>query len=108
MRPIVEMEGVVSVSRSRILKVHTTRSWDFMGLTLDESNEVTPLQLAYGDDIVVGLFDSGNYFFSPSLLPARLETPKFSDHSSLFLSFSHAKTQLIQPYLLFHGGEFTT
>ena len=54
---------MVSVSRSRILKVHTTRSWDFMGLTLDESSEVTPLQLAYGDDIVVGLLDSG-FFFS--------------------------------------------
>ena len=53
------MEGVVSVFRSRTMKLHTTRSWDFMGLTLEESSEVTPLQLAYGDDIVVGVLDSG-------------------------------------------------
>ncbi|KAK2982019.1 hypothetical protein RJ640_013229 [Escallonia rubra] len=41
------------------MQLHTTRSWDFMGLTLDFSSEVTPLQLAYGDDIVVGIFDTG-------------------------------------------------
>ncbi|RVW48722.1 Subtilisin-like protease SBT3.18 [Vitis vinifera] len=56
---LAKMEGVVSVFRSRTMKLHTTRSWDFMGLTLDESSEVTPLQLAYGDDIVVGVLDSG-------------------------------------------------
>lgn len=56
---ITEMEGVVSVFRSRTLKMHTTRSWDFMGLTLDETSDATPLQLAFGDDIVVGVFDSG-------------------------------------------------
>lgn len=52
------MEGVISVFRSKTLQLHTTRSWDFVGLTLD-NNEVTPLQLAFGDDIVVGMFDSG-------------------------------------------------
>lgn len=52
------MEGVISVFRSKTLQLHTTRSWDFVGLTLD-NNEVTPLQLAFGDDIVVGMFDTG-------------------------------------------------
>jgi hypothetical protein len=52
------MEGVISVFRSKTLQLHTTRSWDFLGLTLDNS-EVMPLQLACGDDIVVGVFDSG-------------------------------------------------
>ncbi|KAF8395981.1 hypothetical protein HHK36_017592 [Tetracentron sinense] len=53
-----KMEGVISVFRSKILQLHTTRSWDFMGLTLDHS-KATPLQLAYGHDIVVGMFDTG-------------------------------------------------
>lgn len=52
------MEGVISVFRSKTLQLHTTRSWDFLGLTLDNS-EVIPLQLALGDDIVVGIFDTG-------------------------------------------------
>ncbi len=43
--------------RSKTLQLHTTRSWDFLGLTLD--SEVTPCQLAFGDDIIVGVFDTG-------------------------------------------------
>ncbi|KAL8246377.1 hypothetical protein R6Q59_007593 [Mikania micrantha] len=54
------MEQVISVFKSRILRLHTTRSWDFMGLNLiptaDHSN---PLQLTHGDNTVVGLFDTG-------------------------------------------------
>ncbi|XP_075521124.1 subtilisin-like protease SBT3.18, partial [Primulina tabacum] len=57
--------GVISVFKSKTLQMHTTRSWDFMGLTLDQS-EGTPLQLAYGDDIIVGVFDSGIWPESPS------------------------------------------
>ncbi|CAK9174330.1 unnamed protein product [Ilex paraguariensis] len=55
---MAEMEGVISVFKSKTLRLHTTRSWDFMGLTLGYT-EVTPLQLAYGDDIIVGIFDTG-------------------------------------------------
>ncbi|XP_010257694.1 PREDICTED: subtilisin-like protease SBT3.18 [Nelumbo nucifera] len=53
------MEGVISVFRSKTLRLHTTRSWDFMGLALDHNKAATPLQLAYGDDVVVGIFDTG-------------------------------------------------
>ncbi|XP_017982102.1 PREDICTED: subtilisin-like protease SBT3.18 [Theobroma cacao] len=55
---LAKMENVVSVFRSKILKLHTTRSWDFLGLPLYDS-EVTPLQLTYGHDVVVGIFDTG-------------------------------------------------
>ncbi|XP_042481592.1 subtilisin-like protease SBT3.18 [Macadamia integrifolia] len=55
---LAKMEGVISVFRSKTLRLHTTRSWDFLGLTLDHSKE-TPLQLTHGDDVVVGIFDSG-------------------------------------------------
>ncbi|KAD7478144.1 hypothetical protein E3N88_01280 [Mikania micrantha] len=57
---LAEMEQVISVFKSRILRLHTTRSWDFMGLNLiptaDHSN---PLQLTHGDNTIVGLFDTG-------------------------------------------------
>ncbi|GAY57566.1 hypothetical protein CUMW_180440 [Citrus unshiu] len=56
---LAEMEEVISIFESQVLKLHTTRSWDFMGLILDNTGEVTPVQLAYGDDIVVGIFDTG-------------------------------------------------
>ncbi|KAK9029508.1 hypothetical protein V6N11_026622 [Hibiscus sabdariffa] len=52
------MDKVVSVFRSKTLKLHTTRSWDFLGLTLDETR-VIPMQFTYGHDIVVGIFDTG-------------------------------------------------
>lgn len=57
-KQIADIEGVITVFRSKILRLHTTRSWDFMGLTLD-SSKGKPLQLRYGDDIVVGVLDSG-------------------------------------------------
>lgn len=41
------------------MKLHTTRSWDFLGLTVDNGRHTPPPQLAYGSDIVVGIFDTG-------------------------------------------------
>ncbi|KAL0390395.1 UNVERIFIED_CONTAM: Subtilisin-like protease SBT3.18 [Sesamum calycinum] len=55
---LANTKGVISVFESKTLQLHTTRSWDFMGLNLDQ-HKGFPLQLAYGDDIIVGLFDSG-------------------------------------------------
>ncbi|PON64179.1 Subtilase [Parasponia andersonii] len=58
---LAKRKEVISVFKSKILKLHTTRSWDFMGLSLATNTHeaTTPLQLAYGDDIIVGLIDSG-------------------------------------------------
>ncbi|KAK0604246.1 hypothetical protein LWI29_013705 [Acer saccharum] len=60
---VAEMEGVISVFEGRTLKLHTTRSWDFLGLTLngidEDHDQLTPLQLAYGNDIIVGVLDTG-------------------------------------------------
>ncbi|KAE8674989.1 L-ascorbate oxidase-like protein [Hibiscus syriacus] len=55
---LARMDKVVSVFRSKTLRLHTTRSWDFLGLTLDET-QVIPMQFTYGHDIVVGIFDTG-------------------------------------------------
>lgn len=54
------MDGVISVFRSRVVELHTTRSWDFLGLNLaSHSSEANPLQLAYGGDVIVAVLDSG-------------------------------------------------
>lgn len=42
------------------MELHTTRSWDFLGLNLaSHSSEANPLQLAYGGDVIVAVLDSG-------------------------------------------------
>ncbi|XP_058200519.1 subtilisin-like protease SBT3.18 isoform X3 [Rhododendron vialii] len=57
---LAEMDGVISVFRSRMVELHTTRSWDFLGLNLaSHSSEANPLQLAYGHDVIVAVLDSG-------------------------------------------------
>ncbi|KAI9122062.1 hypothetical protein K1719_006751 [Acacia pycnantha] len=56
-----EKEGVVSVFANTVRKLHTTRSWDFVGM---------PLQVERRRDkesnIVVGVLDTGIYIDSPS------------------------------------------
>ncbi|KAB2018218.1 hypothetical protein ES319_D08G214200v1 [Gossypium barbadense] len=48
-----EMDGVVRVIPNHILKLHTTRSWDFLGLS--QSNVGAQLQ----GDVVIGPLDTG-------------------------------------------------
>lgn len=48
-----EMDGVVRVIPNHILKLHTTRSWDFLGL--NEGYVAAPPE----GDVVIGLLDSG-------------------------------------------------
>lgn len=51
---IAEMEGVISVLPNTILKLHTTRSWDFMGFT--EPSYGWPSEEG---EVIVGLIDTG-------------------------------------------------
>ncbi|KAI4992909.1 hypothetical protein ZWY2020_007222 [Hordeum vulgare] len=56
-----ETEEVISVFRSRMLQLHTTRSWDFMGLNLHLQMEQpsSQMHLKYGGDVIVGILDTG-------------------------------------------------
>ncbi|KAF1898259.1 hypothetical protein Lal_00033025 [Lupinus albus] len=49
-----QMEGVVSVFPSRKLQLQTSRSWDFLGLTVSVNRSP-----AIESDVVVGVLDSG-------------------------------------------------
>ncbi|XP_047319772.1 subtilisin-like protease SBT4.6 [Impatiens glandulifera] len=60
------MEGIVSVFESRKLQVQTTRSWDYMGLTLK-----IPRSPTIESDIIIGHIDTG-------VLP---ELKSLSDHN---------------------------
>lgn len=47
------MDGVISVIPNHILKLHTTRSWDFMGFSQGK------LGASQEEDVIIGLLDSG-------------------------------------------------
>ncbi|KAF8053120.1 hypothetical protein N665_1462s0005 [Sinapis alba] len=53
---IAEMEGVVSVFRSKKLQIQTTASWDFMGL---KEGGNTKRNLAVESDTIIGVIDTG-------------------------------------------------
>ena len=48
------MEGVISVFPSKTLQLHTTRSWEFIGL---QENATRNAQAE--SDIIIGLLDTG-------------------------------------------------
>ncbi|ESQ42445.1 hypothetical protein EUTSA_v10012780mg [Eutrema salsugineum] len=53
---IVEMEGVVSVFPSKKLQLHTTASWDFIGL---KEGDRTKRNHTVESDTIIGVIDSG-------------------------------------------------
>ncbi|KAL8064312.1 hypothetical protein ABFX02_01G081400 [Erythranthe guttata] len=57
---IAKMEGVVSVKPNRKATLHTTRSWDFSGLSLGKAGA------SQEGDIIIGLLDTGVWPEHPS------------------------------------------
>ncbi|BFG32125.1 hypothetical protein CerSpe_183980 [Prunus speciosa] len=55
---IAEFPGVVQVIRNRIHKLHTTRSWDFIGIHQHLSGNL--LTKSMGKGTIIGLIDSGS------------------------------------------------
>ncbi|XP_048324998.1 subtilisin-like protease SBT4.4 [Ziziphus jujuba] len=51
---LAEMKGVVSVFPSKILKLQTTRSWDFIGLNNKAKRNATA-----ESDVIIGVLDTG-------------------------------------------------
>ncbi|KAF9587240.1 hypothetical protein IFM89_039548 [Coptis chinensis] len=65
-----EMPGVVSVFPNAKRRLHTTHSWDFMGLANDEQMEIPGYSTKNQHNVIIGFIDTG-------IWP---ESPSFSDH----------------------------
>ncbi|KAH7675464.1 Peptidase S8 subtilisin-related protein [Dioscorea alata] len=64
------MEGIVSVFPSRTLHLHTTRSWDFLGLP-----STTKHSLTLESDVIIGMIDTGIWPESKSFSDEGLGQP---------------------------------
>ncbi|XP_044956191.1 subtilisin-like protease SBT3.8 [Hordeum vulgare subsp. vulgare] len=58
---IAKLPEVVTVKPNIFHKMHTTRSWDFLGLDYNQPPQQTGLlkRAKYGEDVIVGVIDSG-------------------------------------------------
>ncbi|GJM90824.1 hypothetical protein PR202_ga07142 [Eleusine coracana subsp. coracana] len=79
-KTIAGLPGVISVKPNTYHRTHTTRSWDFLGLDNHHQSSGSDLlkNAKYGEDIIVGVVDSGIWPESQSFddsgygpLPAR-------------------------------------
>ncbi|KAK3118682.1 hypothetical protein QOZ80_9BG0704040 [Eleusine coracana subsp. coracana] len=57
-RKIRELPGVLSVRMNQLHTIHTTRSWDFMGLPYNQPNGLLS-EAKMGDGVIIGVIDSG-------------------------------------------------
>ncbi|XLU47314.1 hypothetical protein S245_042128 [Arachis hypogaea] len=57
---VTEHESVVSVFESKLNRLHTTHSWDFLGL--NSAYTGSHVALDWASDVIVGVVDSGIYF----------------------------------------------
>ncbi|KAK4844358.1 hypothetical protein QYF36_019232 [Acer negundo] len=64
-----EMEGVISVIPNHILKLHTTRSWDFMGFSKGK------IGASQEGNVIIGLLDTGIWPESESFNDQGLSSP---------------------------------
>ncbi|KAK7262797.1 hypothetical protein RJT34_30378 [Clitoria ternatea] len=63
---ISKMPGVVSVFPNSKRKLHTTHSWDFMGLLDDQTMETLGYSIKNQENIIIGFIDTGIWPESPS------------------------------------------
>lgn len=56
------MPGVVSVFPNVKRKLHTTHSWDFMGLSSEETMEIPGYSTKNQVNVIIGFIDTGNIF----------------------------------------------
>lgn len=67
---ISKMAGVVSVFPNLKRRLHTTHSWDFMGLLGEETMEIPGYSTKNQVDVIVGFIDTGIWPESPSFSDA--------------------------------------
>ncbi|ONK68746.1 uncharacterized protein A4U43_C05F15520 [Asparagus officinalis] len=57
---LAEMPNVVSVFPNEKRSLHTTRSWDFMGLQMDEAMEIPGFSTKNQENVIIGFVDTGS------------------------------------------------
>ncbi|KAL7192785.1 hypothetical protein ACSBR2_024578 [Camellia fascicularis] len=67
---LAEMPGVVSVFRNNRRRLHTTHSWDFMGLVGEETMEIQGYSTKNQVNVVIGFIDTGIWPECPSFSDA--------------------------------------
>ncbi|KAJ4713997.1 Subtilisin-like protease [Melia azedarach] len=67
---IAEMPGVVSVFPNTKRRLHTTHSWDFMGLMGEEAMEIPGFSTKNQVNVIIGFIDTGIWPESPSFIDA--------------------------------------
>ncbi|KAJ7517656.1 hypothetical protein O6H91_21G033600 [Diphasiastrum complanatum] len=68
---ISRMSGVISVFPSLLKKLHTTRSWDFLGINVNDSRSVP----TSGSDVIIGVLDTGVWPESQSFSDKNVPDP---------------------------------
>jgi hypothetical protein len=76
---ITEMPDVISMAPNRKFRTHTTRSWDFLGLNYDSKDNTLLQQGNYGEDIIIGVIDSGYISISCNALNACICNSYYND-----------------------------
>ncbi|KAJ0840511.1 putative tripeptidyl-peptidase II [Helianthus annuus] len=67
---IAKMEGVVSVFENTKRRLHTTHSWDFIGLAEEETMEIPGFSTKNQVNVIIGFIDTGIWPESPSFSDA--------------------------------------
>lgn len=55
---VSELSGVVRVIPNAFYKLQTTRSWDYLGLSVQSSNNILHSS-NMGDGVIIGVLDTG-------------------------------------------------
>ncbi|XP_052159504.1 subtilisin-like serine-protease S [Oryza glaberrima] len=63
---LANMPGVISVFPNTKRSLHTTHSWDFMGLSVDAAAELPELSSKNQENVIIGFIDTGIWPESPS------------------------------------------
>ncbi|KAG8363357.1 hypothetical protein BUALT_Bualt19G0014000 [Buddleja alternifolia] len=91
-KKLSNMDGVVSIFPNRYHKLHTTKSWEFLGLTQNSKRN-----LEHESNIIVGLLDTGITPQSESFKDEGLGPPpaKWRGSCGHFANFSGCNNKLI-------------
>ena len=56
---VAEMPNVVSVFLNEKRSLHTTHSWDFLGLQINEGMEIPGFSTKNQENVIIGFIDTG-------------------------------------------------